>query len=58
MGIGTLDLNGHGFKSFIKQHQKIRVGDDLTIMDLPYILQHNKITDIVFVAIQREYRFD
>lgn len=54
MGIGTVDLNGHGFKSFIKQHQKIRVGDVLAIMDLPYILQHNKITDIVFVALSKE----
>jgi len=38
IGIGTVDLNGHGFKSFIKQHQKIRVSDVLAIMDLPYIL--------------------
>lgn len=50
MGIDTVDLNGHGFKSFIKKHQKIKVGELLAIMDLEYISKRDKITDIIFVA--------
>lgn len=54
MGIDTIDLNGHGFQTFVELNQKVETGDLLTEMDLDYIASRHKTTDIIFVALSKE----
>ncbi|AYW44608.1 PTS glucose transporter subunit IIA [Tetragenococcus koreensis] len=54
MGIDTIDLNGHGFQTFVEQDQKVKAGDLLTEMDLDYISTHRKNTDIIFITLSQD----
>lgn len=54
MGIDTIDLNGHGFQTFVEQDQEVKAGDLLTEMDLDYISAHRKTTDIIFITLSQD----
>lgn len=54
MGIDTIDLNGHGFQTFVELNQKVEAGDLLTEMDLDYIISNHKTTDIIFVTLSKD----
>lgn len=54
MGIDTVALNGHGFHNFVELNQKVEAGDVLTEMDLNYIQEKHKTTDIIFIALSQE----
>lgn len=42
LGIDTVELNGKGFKSVVKQGDKVSQGDLLTTIDLDYIKEQGK----------------
>jgi PTS system trehalose-specific IIC component len=50
IGMDTVELNGKGFKSHVKQGERVRQGDLLVEADLDYIKSQNKsaVTPVVF----------
>lgn len=50
IGMDTVELNGKGFKSHVKQGDRVRQGDLLVEADLDYIKSQNKsaVTPVVF----------
>ncbi len=50
IGMDTVELNGKGFKSHVKQGDRVRQGDLLVETDLDYIKSQNKsaVTPVVF----------
>ena len=49
IGIDTVKLDGEGFKTFIEQNQKIKKGDLLVEIDIPYINKNAISSDIIMV---------
>lgn len=52
LGIDTVELNGEGFRSLVKQGDRVKQGDTLTIMDLDFIRNAGKsiISPLIFTS--------
>lgn len=42
LGVDTVNLKGEGFECFVSEGQKVKVGDKLVKMDVPFIEQNAK----------------
>ena len=49
MGIDTVELDGRGFEVLVQTGQKVKAGDPLMRVDLPYIRKHAK-SDVCLVV--------
>lgn len=47
MGIETVQLNGGGFELFVQEGDQLKAGDAVAQMDLDYILNEGKQTDVI-----------
>ncbi|MDT2768016.1 PTS glucose transporter subunit IIA [Globicatella sulfidifaciens] len=47
MGIETVQLNGGGFELFVQEGDQLKAGDAAAQMDLDYILNEGKQTDVI-----------
>ena len=47
MGIETVQLNGGGFELFVQEGDQLKAGDADAQMDLDYILNEGKQTDVI-----------
>lgn len=47
MGIETVQLNGGGFELFVQEGDQLKAGDAIAQMDLDYILNEGKQTDVI-----------
>ena len=47
MGIKTVQLNGGGFELFVQEGDQLKAGDAIAQMDLDYILNEGKQTDVI-----------
>ncbi|HHU50350.1 MAG TPA: PTS glucose transporter subunit IIA [Firmicutes bacterium] len=44
IGLDTVEMKGEGFKTYITQHQQVKVGDKMIEFDLDLITAHGKST--------------
>ncbi|ANZ22311.1 PTS glucose transporter subunit IIA [Buchnera aphidicola (Diuraphis noxia)] len=53
-GIDTIKLKGQGFKTMVKKNQKVKIGDEIIIVDLDFLMKKSKsiITPIVISNIE------
>ncbi len=54
IGVDTVNLNGEGFESFVKEGDQVKKGDKLIGFDIKYIKEHAKSDEciIVFTSLQ------
>ena len=54
IGVDTVNLNGEGFETFVKDGDRVKKGDKLTAFDIEYIREHAKSDEciIVFTSLQ------
>ncbi|WEK83087.1 MAG: PTS glucose transporter subunit IIA [Mycoplasma sp.] len=56
IGINTVNLNGEGFDSSLKQGDKVNQGEVLATIDLDKIRKHKVATDVIIVITDNEHR--
>lgn len=49
VGIDTVKLNGKGFKTFVREGQKIKIGDKLLEFDIEEIKDKVPSTDVIVI---------
>jgi glucose-specific phosphotransferase system IIA component len=49
IGVNTVTLDGEGFKSFVREGQKVKAGDRLVTFDIDFVKDKVKSTDIIIV---------
>lgn len=54
VGVDTVNLNGNGFETFVKDGDRVKKGDKLIAFDIKYIREHAKSDEciIVFTSLQ------
>ena len=54
VGVDTVNLNGNGFETFVKDGDRVKKGDKLITFDIKYIREHAKSDEciIVFTSLQ------
>lgn len=54
IGVDTVNLNGEGFETFVKDGDRVKKGDKLIAFDIEYIREHAKSDEciIVFTSLQ------
>ena len=59
IGVDTVNLNGEGFESFVKEGDQVKKGDKLIGFDIKYIKEHAKSDEciIVFTSLQEVRRY-
>lgn len=51
LGIDTVDLKGEGFKRLFTDLKKpVKIGDPIIEIDLPYLEEQGKITDVIVIV--------
>jgi sugar PTS system EIIA component len=55
VGIDTVNLNGAGFELFVREGQKVKVGDELLRVDLDYLKSRVKslISPIIIINLEK-----
>lgn len=57
IGIDTVNLNGKGFTCHVKQGNKVKQGDLIVEIDIPYIEKHTPSADVlVIVTTESKYK--
>ncbi|UBX97827.1 PTS transporter subunit IIABC [Mycoplasmopsis synoviae] len=51
IGIDTVNLNGQGFESFVRLGQKVKAGDQLAKVDLPFLKRHKVKSDVITLVL-------
>ncbi|ADN68669.1 PTS transporter subunit IIABC [Mycoplasmopsis fermentans] len=51
IGVDTVALNGEGFETKLKQGKKVKAGDLLCTVDVEYLSNQNKVSDVIVVIL-------
>ena len=49
IGVDTVNLNGEGFETFVKDGDRVKKGDKLIAFDIEYIREHAKSDECIIV---------